>query len=112
MLIIIYSLRDKASVDDIKAEIKKQSECSVKDVVTYYEKEKYVSSDFLGSQYSAIVDFDQIKVMDKFVTISAWYDNEIGYAKRLLDLVQHMIEVDEKMWQLRSGFIVLFIIRK
>jgi len=77
-------------------EIKKQSICSAKDVIAYYEDEKYVSSDFLGSQFSAIVDLNQIKVIDKFITISAWYDNEIGYSKRVLDLVQHMIQVDEK----------------
>jgi len=91
-----YSLRDNASVDDIKSEIMKQSECSAKNLICYYENEKYVSSDFLNSQYSAIVDFNQIKAIDKFVTISAWYDNEIGYSSRLLDLVQHMIKVDEQ----------------
>jgi len=64
------------------------------DVVSY-TNEKLVSSDFVGSYCSAIVDFNQVSVIDdKFVTIGAWYDNEMGYSKRLLDLYNHMVKVD------------------
>lgn len=77
-------------------EIKKQAECSTKGLISYYGGTRFVSSDFIGSPYSAIVDFSQIKVIDKFVTIGAWYDNEMGYSNRVLDLVKHMMEVDEK----------------
>lgn len=68
----------------------------MKGIITYVDDPKYVSSDFLGSQYSAIVDLSQTRVIDKFVTISAWYDNEIGYASRVLDLLKHMIETENK----------------
>lgn len=83
-------------MDDIKCEIKKQAECTSKDLISYYEGKKFVSSDFIGSPYSAIVDLNQIQVIDNFVSIGAWYDNEMGYSNRVLDLVQHMIEMDEK----------------
>lgn len=72
----------------------------MRDLVTYFEDQKFVSSDFLGSTYSAVVDFNQTQVIDnKFISIGAWYDNEIGYSHRVLDLVEHMMLEDEsKKW--------------
>ncbi|XP_001943699.2 glyceraldehyde-3-phosphate dehydrogenase-like [Acyrthosiphon pisum] len=65
--------------------------------VISYINDKLASSAFIGSYCSAIVDFRQISVMgNKFMTIGAWYDNEMGYAKRLLDLYNHMVKVDNK----------------
>lgn len=66
----------------------------MKDVVNYVEKH-HVSSDFIGSQYSAVVDFNQIAVTGNFITIGAWYDNETAYACRVLDLAKHMMNVEE-----------------
>jgi len=69
----------------------------MKGIIDFYsDNEKFVSSDFIGSPYSAMVDFNQIQVIGKFVTIGAWYDNEMGYSNRVLDLVKHMIMEDEK----------------
>ncbi|KAL4085353.1 hypothetical protein QTP88_027212 [Uroleucon formosanum] len=66
------------------------------DVISYID-DKCVSSDFIGSYCSAIVDFHQVSMMDdKFLTIGAWYDNESGYSKRLLDLYKHMVNVDKE----------------
>lgn len=98
-VVLIYSVnnistKENVSAEAVKCEIKKQAECSYKDLISCYEGEKFVSSDFLGSQSSAIVDLNQIQVIDKFVTISAWYDNEMGYSSRVLDLIKHMIDVD------------------
>lgn len=77
------------TVDTIKNEIIKQVECPMKDVLNFVDK-KNVSSDFIGCQYSAVVDFNQILVVDKLIMIGAWYDNEMAYACRVLDLVKHM----------------------
>ncbi|CAI6374375.1 unnamed protein product [Macrosiphum euphorbiae] len=64
------------------------------EMISYFN-DKRVSSAFIGSYCSAIVDFRQLLVMgDKFLTIGAWYDNEMGYSKRLLDLYNHMVKVD------------------
>lgn len=48
-----------------------------------------VSSDFIGNPYSAIVDTDLTRVVDgNLVKVVAWYDNEWGYANRLVEMVQ------------------------
>ncbi len=50
-----------------------------------------VSSDFIGSTYSAIVDLPMTRVVDgDLVKVMAWYDNEWGYAARLIDLAVHV----------------------
>jgi glyceraldehyde 3-phosphate dehydrogenase len=63
---------------------------SMKGILNYSE-EPLVSSDFIGSTYSAIFDKDAgIALNDKFYKLIAWYDNEMGYATRVVDLVLYM----------------------
>jgi glyceraldehyde 3-phosphate dehydrogenase len=50
-----------------------------------------VSQDFRGNPHSSIVDAENVKVMDgNFAKILAWYDNEWGYASRVVDLALQM----------------------
>lgn len=85
------------TADTIKAEIHRLSESDLQNIINYFDDDsKCVSSDLIGCQYSAVVDFKQIQVIDKLVAIGAWYDNEVGYSCRVLDLLSHMIEVDRK----------------
>lgn len=54
--------------------------------------EPVVSSDFKGSQYSAVVDLPLTTVMaGSTVRVVAWYDNELAYATRVVDLVEYII---------------------
>lgn len=70
--------------------MKKASEGSMKGILSYCD-EPLVSSDFIGSPFSAIFDKDAgIGLNDKFFKIIAWYDNEMGYATRVADLVLYM----------------------
>ncbi|MGA2968116.1 MAG: type I glyceraldehyde-3-phosphate dehydrogenase, partial [Candidatus Levyibacteriota bacterium] len=46
-----------------------------------------VSSDIIGSPYSAIVDLSLTQVIGNMVKVIAWYDNEYGYANRLVEEV-------------------------
>ena len=50
--------------------------------------EPLVSSDFNHSPYSLVVDLSQTMVVGRQVKVFAWYDNEWGYANRLLDLCE------------------------
>jgi glyceraldehyde 3-phosphate dehydrogenase len=53
--------------------------------------EPLVSIDFCGNPHSSILDAANTRVMDgDFVKLLSWYDNEWGYASRLVDLVQKM----------------------
>lgn len=55
--------------------------------------EPLVSSDFRGDSRSAIIDAQSTMVMDgTFAKVVAWYDNEWGYACRIADLVQMMVD--------------------
>jgi glyceraldehyde 3-phosphate dehydrogenase len=87
------SIGKEATADTIKNEIKCRADSDLKDVLSYTDQ-KNVSSDFIGNTFSAIVDLNQIEVIGNMITIGAWYDNEMGYSCRLLDLVKHMAVVD------------------
>ena len=70
--------------------MKKASEGSMKGILAYCD-EQLVSSDFLSSPFSAIFDKDAgIALNDRFYKIVAWYDNEMGYACRVVDLLAYM----------------------
>jgi glyceraldehyde 3-phosphate dehydrogenase len=52
-----------------------------------------VSIDFNGTFFSAIVDGLSTMVIEKrMAKVLAWYDNEMGYARRIVDLLQYMKE--------------------
>jgi glyceraldehyde 3-phosphate dehydrogenase len=56
-------------------------------------EEELVSKDIIGSPYSALVDVASTKVIsDDTVKVLAWYDNEWGYAKRVIDLARYVAD--------------------
>jgi len=84
-----------ASMDDIKAVIKKAAEGQLKGILDYTDEE-VVSTDFIHNQHSCVFDAGAcIGLTKNFVKLIAWYDNEWGYSLRLLDLVAHMSKVDQ-----------------
>jgi len=56
-----------------------------------YCSEPLVSADFLGRTESSIYDETQTIVAGELVKLVAWYDNESGFAHRLLDLVEALV---------------------
>ncbi|VVC37651.1 Glyceraldehyde 3-phosphate dehydrogenase, catalytic domain,NAD(P)-binding [Cinara cedri] len=95
LLKLYMNFENQATVDAIKTEIANKAESELKDVLHYVD-DKLVSSDFISCQYSGVVDFNQIQVIDNLISIGIWYDNEVGYACRMLDFVKHMAEIDAK----------------
>lgn len=70
--------------------MKSASEGKMKGILAYTE-EQLVSTDFISSTYSAIFDRDAgIALNSTFYKIIAWYDNEMGYASRVVDLLAYM----------------------
>jgi len=60
-----------------------------------YTEEAVVSADFVGDTHSSIYDATAgIELNDGFFKIVSWYDNEIGYSNRLLDMLRMMAEKD------------------
>jgi glyceraldehyde 3-phosphate dehydrogenase len=78
----------EATYDEIKAEMKAQSEGALKGVLGYTE-DKVVATDFRGDARTCIFDADAGIALDKtFVKLIAWYDNEWGYSNKCLEMVR------------------------
>ena len=81
-------LEREASYDEIKAEIKAQSEGALKGILGYTE-DKVVATDFRGDTRTSIFDADAGIALDPtFVKLVAWYDNEWGYSNKCLEMVR------------------------
>ena len=87
---LTVNLKNPATKEDICAAMKKASEGELKGILGYTE-DKVVSSDFLGCPLTSIFDADAgVYLTDKFVKVVSWYDNEIGYSHKMLDLIKVM----------------------
>ena len=81
-------LEKAASYDEIKAAMKAASEGELKGVLAYTEDD-VVSQDFVGEVHTSNFDAKAgIALNDNFVKLVAWYDNEWGYANRLVELTE------------------------
>ncbi|MCD1126052.1 glyceraldehyde-3-phosphate dehydrogenase [Jinshanibacter sp. LJY008] len=79
-----------ASYKDICAAMKAASEGALKGILGYTEDD-VVSTDFLGEKCTSVFDAKAgISLNDHFVKVVAWYDNEIGYSNKVLDLIAHV----------------------
>ncbi|TGN09998.1 type I glyceraldehyde-3-phosphate dehydrogenase [Leptospira ilyithenensis] len=78
------------SLAEISKKMKEASEGSMKGILGYTD-EMVVSNDFLGSKLSSIYDSDAcIELNSNFFKLVSWYDNEMGYSNRVLDLIRYM----------------------
>lgn len=83
-------LKTKTSLKEISQKYKEESEGGMKGIIKYSEDE-IVSSDVIGQEYSSIYDSKAgIELNDQFFKLISWYDNEAGYANRLVDLAHHI----------------------
>ena len=93
---LTVNLAKPATYDEICAAMKKASEGELKGILGYTE-DAVVSSDFLGDTHTSIFDAGAgIALTDTFVKVVSWYDNEIGYSNKVLDLITYMYSVDNK----------------
>lgn len=80
----------ETTYEEICAAIKTASEGSMKGIIQYIS-DPVVSSDFIGNHYSCIFDEGAgIALNSRFYKLIAWYDNEVGYANRIVDLMKYM----------------------
>lgn len=87
---LTVNLSKPAKLEDIAKEVKRASENELKGVLGYTEDD-VVSSDFLGETHTSVFDKTAcIQLTDTFVKLIAWYDNEIGYSYKTLDLVAYV----------------------
>ena len=91
---LVVRLEKSASYDEIKAAVKAASEGPMKGVLGYTE-DAVVSTDFTGNDNASIFDANAgIQLSPNFVKLIAWYDNEWGYSKRVVDLLAFAAKKD------------------
>ena len=84
------------SMEEINAALKEASETYMKGILGYTD-EAVVSSDFYSDPRTSIYDATAgIGLNSNFFKLVSWYANEWGYSNKVLNLIQHMVEVDNK----------------
>ena len=83
---ITFNVKREVSIDEINLAFKKAAETNLKGIIEYTE-DPIVSVDVIGNQNSCVFDAQLTSVIDKMVKIVGWYDNEIGYSSRIIDLI-------------------------
>lgn len=87
---LTVKLSKRTTYEEICQKIKQAADGPMKGVLAYCD-EAVVSTDFIGSSYSSIFDSDAgIALNETFYKLIAWYDNEMGYASRVIDLLTYM----------------------
>jgi glyceraldehyde-3-phosphate dehydrogenase type I len=87
---IVAELKRKVTVEEVNEAFKKVATGELKNILGFSEDE-LVSADIIGDTHSGIVDGTSTKVVDgKMVKVLVWYDNEAGYAKKLLELCEYI----------------------
>ncbi len=90
---LVFNSKKKLSINKINNSFRKASKKNLKNILETTE-EKLVSIDFNHNSNSAIVDLSLTNVVgDKMGKISAWYDNEWGFASRMCDLAEYIHKI-------------------
>lgn len=89
-------LQKDTTYEEISEVIKHASQKEMKGIVDFCDEE-VVSSDFIGSHFSCIFDkLAGIALNPRFYKLVAWYDNEMGYSHRVVDLIEYMVSKEPK----------------
>lgn len=87
---LTVNLEKPATYDEICEAMKAAANGELKGIMDYTE-DAVVSNDFVGETCTSIFDAKAgIALTDTFVKVVSWYDNEIGYSNKVLDLVAHI----------------------
>jgi len=78
------------TIEEVNAAFREAARGPLKGVLDVSD-EPLVSVDYIGSLYSSVVDAPSTNVIGgTLVHVSSWYDNEMGYSARCVDLLAHM----------------------
>ena len=83
---ITFNVKRAVTINEINAAFKIAAETNLKGILDYTE-DPIVSVDVIGNKNSCIFDAQLTSVIDKMVKVVGWYDNEIGYSSRIIDLI-------------------------
>ena len=89
---LVAEVDRETTVDEVNTIFRKEAEGRLKNILGVSE-EPLVSVDYVGSPYSSVVDLLSTNVIDgRLVKVLSWYDNEWGYASRILELTGYVAE--------------------
>ena len=83
---ITVNVKKEVSIQEINNAFRIASQTNLKGILDYTE-DPIVSVDIIGNQNSCVFDAQLTSVIDKMVKVVGWYDNEIGYSSRIIDLI-------------------------
>jgi glyceraldehyde 3-phosphate dehydrogenase len=88
----VFELKRKVTAEEVNSLLKEAAEGELKGILGYEEK-PLVSADYTNDTRSGIIDAPSTMVVDgTMLKLFVWYDNEVGYANRLMDLVQKVAQ--------------------
>ncbi|MEO8517057.1 MAG: type I glyceraldehyde-3-phosphate dehydrogenase [Flavobacterium sp.] len=83
---ITFNVKREVSIEEINLAFQKAAKNELKGILDYTE-DPIVSVDIIGNTNSCLFDSLLTSVIDKMVKVVGWYDNEIGYSSRIIDLI-------------------------
>ena len=83
---ITFNVSREVTIEEINTAFLKASQTNLKGILDYTE-DPIVSVDVIGNRNSCLFDAQLTSVLDKMVKVVGWYDNEIGYSSRIIDLI-------------------------
>ncbi|MDD2891074.1 MAG: type I glyceraldehyde-3-phosphate dehydrogenase, partial [bacterium] len=86
---LVCTVKKATTAEEVNKAMKEAADSKMKGYLQYCTI-PLVSCDFIGNQYSSIFDAEETKVKGTLVKILAWYDNEYGYASRIVDLLKYV----------------------
>jgi glyceraldehyde 3-phosphate dehydrogenase len=88
---LVVQLAREATVEEINGALRNAAETDLKGILNYSDA-PLVSIDFNGTTVSSTVDGPSTMVVGDMAKVLAWYDNEFGYATRMVDLAVYMAD--------------------
>lgn len=86
---ITFNVKREVSIEEVNLAFQNASQNELKGIMAYTE-DPIVSVDIIGNKNSCLFDAQLTSVIDKMVKVVGWYDNEIGYSSRIIDLIVYI----------------------
>jgi glyceraldehyde 3-phosphate dehydrogenase len=88
---LVVTLKKSATVEEVNGAMRKAANRSLKGFLEYCD-EPIVSCDVIGNPHSSVFDsLATMRINPKVFKVLAWYDNEFGYAMRMVDMMRMIV---------------------
>jgi glyceraldehyde 3-phosphate dehydrogenase len=84
---ITCMVKNPVSAEELNRRFKEYAEGSLKGIMEYID-DPIVSTDIIGNTHSVIYDSELTSVIGNMIKVVGWYDNEVGYSNRIVDLIK------------------------